>query len=316
VTTPSDKPAGDGTSPATPERGRNQNEPRRPGSRYAGAPVTLILTVVNVVVFLGELFMARSFDAITNIPGSVIMAFGGNYASATLYEGRVDTLMASCFLHFGILHLVFNLYALNQVGPFLERGIGSGRVAVLYTGTGIVASMTSTLYAWMAAEDRLSAGASGAVCGFIGAALVVGFRTQGWRSPLMRDMAIWLALLLFLGQKMHADNAAHIGGAVAGGLIALLWQRGPEIPSARRASLVGSAAVILLAGASVVYHDATRPFATLRFEERLEFADQALRLRRCDDAWSAVLAARRLSPRSSEVNDALREVRARCGDLS
>lgn len=294
-----------------------QEQPAAPtGPRgYRGAPFILFLTLANVAVFFGEVAMAGSMNALTAIPPDVIMRVGGNYASATLYEGRVESLVASCFVHWGILHLLFNMYAARQIGPALERAIGSGRMSVLYLGSGIVASMSSTLVGWLAQEQRLGAGASGAICGLIGATAVVGFRRDGWKSPLMRSMVTMLAVALLLGLApgYNFDNAAHAGGAVAGALIAMLWRMAPERPRLRAIALAMSAATLLATAAAVVVKGSTDPFATLRLDERLLYAERALRARRCDEATGAVEAARRLAPRSGEVLGAVREVRARCG---
>ena len=69
--------------------------------------------------------------------------------------------------------------------------------------------------------------------GLIGAMLVLGARTQGWRGPLTRQMAGWLAFLFVLGLAknlqggmVQVDNAAHIGGALGGVIIAATWRRG------------------------------------------------------------------------------------------
>ena len=61
----------------------------------------------------------------------------------------------------------------------------------LFLMTGVVGSAASALVGWTATE-RLSAGASGAICGVIGAAAVLGYRTQGARGPLTTSMARWL----------------------------------------------------------------------------------------------------------------------------
>jgi len=289
---------------------------------YRGAPFTLFVTIVCVLVFIGEVWMTLVGDTLTwgnfgkavvAIPPDVAMAFGANYATSSLYEGRVDTLVTSCFVHFGVLHILFNLYGLRQIGPFLEHEVGTGRVSVLYVGAGVVGSMVSALSVWHAQAQGVGAGASGALCGLIGATVVVGYRTQGWRSPLMLTMAIWLALTLILGKLGGFDNAAHGGGAVAGGLIAVLWRRGAEPRPLRILSLVVAIGTVVAAGGAVLYNDVKRPFATMSAPDRLKYAQQAALLGACDDAWAAARSARRLAGRSAEVLQTVQYVRVQCG---
>ena len=263
--------------------------------------LTWVLISLNAATFVGELAMARSPSALWEMPAPVAMAFGGNYASSTLHEGRVETLIASCFVHFSLLHIGFNMYALWQVMPFLERTVGVGRSATLYMTSGLVGSMVSTLVGWTSQGQRLGAGASGAICGLIGAALVVGWRLQGRDSPLMRAMARWLATVLLMGALARFDNAAHAGGAVAGALVALTWRPGPEAPATRTAGLALFALVTALAAVRVVAQDLANPYATLGAGERLEVASQALHAGRCAEARDAMAAARRVAPRAPEV---------------
>ncbi len=290
--------------------------------RETAAPFTWFLVLLNVLMFAGELWAcARGTQGLwqflavaSNIPTRIAMAFGANYASAALYEGRIDTLVTSCFVHVGILHFAFNMFILRYVGSALEQEVGSGRTSVLYVGSGIVGNMVSAIYwGFIVRDQHVSAGASGAICGLIGAALVVGYRSEGWRSQTTRAMGLLLVVLFLLALLGGLDNASHAGGAIAGGLIALLWRAGDEPPQLRKLSLTGSVAIILVAGLSVVYYDATRPFATMDVAERLEYAHRAVLLGNCNDGWAGVRAARYLAPRSQEVLHTVQAVRARCG---
>jgi rhomboid protease GluP len=283
-------------------------------SAFRDTPFTQILFWLNALVYVGEVIVARTPRALfPAVPPEVAMAFGANYATATLYEGRIETLLTSCFVHFSLLHIGFNLYALRQVGPFLERAIGTGRFAIVYLAAGIVGSMSSTLVGWVSGEQRLGAGASGAICGLIGAAMVVGYRTQGSGSPLMRGMARWLGTVLVLGFIAKFDNAAHAGGAIGGALIALMWRRGAEAPGPRTFSLAVGVLAILGAGVVVLLHDLTDPFATMEANARLSYAETALREGRCDEAKAGAAAAHRVAPRAPNAVDAVRTVGRYCG---
>jgi rhomboid protease GluP len=283
-------------------------------SAFRDTPFTQILFWLNALVYVGEVVVARTPRALfPAVPSEVVLAFGGNYATATLYEGRIETLLTSCFVHFSLMHIGFNLYALRQLGPFLERAVGTGRFAIVYLGSGIVGSMSSTLVGWVSGEQRLGAGASGAICGLLGAAMVVGYRTQGAGSPLLRRLAPALVMVLVFGQLMGFDNGAHIGGAIGGALIAMMWRRGAEAPGPRTFSLAVGVLAMVGAGAMVVLHDLTDPFATMEANARLAYAEKALREGRCDEAKAGAAAARSVAPRAPNTLDAVRTVDRYCG---
>jgi rhomboid protease GluP len=261
---------------------------------------------VNAIVFVGELIYARDLMAVMRIPVSVAMAFGANYASATLYEGRIDTLVASCFVHYGILHIGFNMYALKQVGPFVERAVGTGRMAAMYMISGIIGSMASTLWGWFMSHEQVGAGASGAILGIIGAAMVIGLRTQGWKSPIIRALAPSLAMMAIIGFSGYVDNAAHVGGLLSGALVAGLWRRGEESGAGKRIAVSLAALVIALSGAVVFFHDLNDPYATLEASSRRDLAVSYLRAGKCAEARHALDAARRVAAADPGVKQTYR----------
>src|SRR5262249_50316108 len=153
-----------------------------PEDDLATAPLTRALIVANVAIFVVQLLVSRSRAGLVAMPEPAMLAFGANYAPFTVGDLRVETLVTSCFLHFSAMHLAFNMYALRQVGPFVERSVGPARFLPMFVVTGIVGSAASALLGWFTHPERLSAGASGAICGVIGAAMVLDGRTEGWRS--------------------------------------------------------------------------------------------------------------------------------------
>jgi rhomboid protease GluP len=263
------------------------------------------------------MLILRRLDALL-FPGEeahrIMLAFGANYAAATVHGGRIDTLLTSCFLHFGIMHIGFNMVALKNVGPAVERAVGSGRFAVLYVASGIAGSIASAAWgycksiyahghpespladAWASGLERLSAGASGAICGLIGAILVVGVRRDGWRNPLTAAMARWLGMVALFGYFLGADNAAHLGGAAAGALIAVVWKRKPESVPGRNLRLAMTAVLTVLAFLRAGYVAMTDPDAVLMTKERVANARTLAKDGRCGEAKTAIAAAERLRP--------------------
>lgn len=292
-----------------------------------GAPMTGALLAANAGVFAAQVSLAGhlrfalggSGDHDPVVWNGILRWLGGNDSAFTIADTRIETLVTSCFLHGSILHLAFNLLVLWQVGPFLERAIGPARFLPLYLGAGITGSAFSAI-AGRLFGPSLSIGASGAVCGLIGAMLVLGARTQGWRGPLTRQMAGWLAFLFVLGLAknlqggmVQVDNAAHIGGAIGGLIIAAAWQRGVSYSrKAQQLIVAGSVGLVLVAGLAVYVRDRTDPYLFMNLDERLDAARRAARAGRCDEADRALHRAERFDPGSERVRARTREVTRQC----
>ena len=280
------------------------------------APVTKALIALNVGAFLVEVAVSHG---VSELPTSDGLALGASYSLATLYEGRFETLVTACFLHAGIVHLLFNMLALWQAGPLVERAVGSARMAPMYLVAGIFGNLLSVGYGWFAHAGGMTVGASGAISGVLGAALVVYWRIAGWRSPMTQAMARWLGLVIGFGVLMNVtggriDNAAHVGGALAGAGIAALWKRGARYSSAAtRGILAGCGAVLVACIAVVAVRDSSDPFASMALHDRIEFTSDALTAGRCPDAQSGLRAVERLGAKLAAGNSLRREVETSCG---
>jgi rhomboid protease GluP len=277
------------------------------------AKVTLGLIAVNAIVFVAEVLYARSPGALMGMTEHAMLVFGANYTPFVIGEHRVELLLTSCFLHFSIIHVAFNLYALRQVGPFVERTVGSARFFPMFLLSGVIGSGASCVWGWLTHPERLSAGASGAICGVIGTALVLGARLQGWNGPIVKQMGFWLGLTILLGMGIGADNAAHIGGAITGAVFAAAWRRGIVYTNARQKVTMGVCiALVVLAGATVAARNVLDPWATLDADSRIALAMDALERGSCADAILATDRADRIAPRSPRVHALKREIVANC----
>jgi rhomboid protease GluP len=285
------------------------------------APVTRTLLALNVCVFAVQVTANR---AASDFPTHQLLSLGASYPLATVGEGRYETLVTACFLHGGIAHLALNMVALWQAGPLVERAVGSARMAPMYLVAGAFGYVLSVLHGWFwpGVIPVPSVGASGAISGVIAAALVVGWRTAGWRSPITQAMARWLGILLVFGVVTSLgggaiDNAAHLGGAVAGAAIAALWRRGYRYsPGATGAILAGCVGVLVACIAILAIRDRRDRFASLDLHERIEFAGEAVSDGRCGDAHEAFAAIERLASRLEAgrlVGEVRQEVEQVCG---
>ncbi|MBU2574766.1 MAG: rhomboid family intramembrane serine protease [Elusimicrobia bacterium] len=176
----------------------------------SSAPVfALVLIAANVIVFGWELGTGalKSKEA--------IIAAGAVYGEK-VFSGQGWRLATGMFLHGGFGHLIGNCLALYVLGLASERAWGSMRALRIYFVSGLAASFISAVM-----QPKPAVGASGAIFGLMGAAIVFFYRYRG--SFHMRDRRIGAALLgwgafqLGLGLLIpYVDNWAHFGGLAAG----------------------------------------------------------------------------------------------------
>jgi len=185
--------------------------------------VTRTLVLANVLVFL---LTAASGGGVLQVDGDRFIDWGTNFAPLT-GAGEWWRLATAMFLHFGLVHLLFNTWALWVIGSLVERLYGHGRFAAIYAVAGLAGGLASMTWNPLAN----SAGASGAIFGIIGAQLAF-FMRGGHRIPAAVVRAQRNSTLAFIAYAVvfglvvpGIDNAAHLGGLATGfGLGWLLTQ--------------------------------------------------------------------------------------------
>jgi rhomboid protease GluP len=284
---------------------------------FAGAPVTLAIILVNLAIFAGEVIASRSLWSLWEVPRAVGLLFGSSNAPLAIGLGQYERLVASCFLHGSLMHVGLNMWSLRQIGPFAEQTVGSARYSVLYVVTGIAGSVTSLVWRLLVGGgDVPSLGASGAICGVMGAALVLGVRLDGWRSPIAKQIGFWLLLIVAYGAwRQGVDNAAHVGGMIAGLIIASLWRRGIHYSKAATlASIGGATAICVASGLVVLWRDATDPYVLMGPNDRSHEVSAALVRRDCPAARRALLATQKVvAPGTPELAGLREQVERACG---
>lgn len=291
-----------------------------PPSTLSGAPITAALIASNAGVFAAQVYLSGNPKYALSIPPRILRWLGANDSLFTIADSRLETLVTSCFLHGSILHLAFNLFALWQVGPIVERAVGPARFFTLYLAAGIAGSASSAIWGRFFGQT-LSVGASGAVCGLIGAAIVLGLRTEGRKSELAWGMARWLGLLLLIGllkylrgDIVQVDNAAHLGGALGGVIVANAWRRGATYSTKTQHVIVAACVALILGSGVVVYVRRNDPYASLDVEGRMKAAIDAVRMGRCADARTAMQRAIAMDPQNPAIHALDDEIARECRD--
>jgi len=178
--------------------------------------LTPVLIDLNCIIFLVMFFSGLGF---ISFEPSVLIKWGGNYGPLTT-NGEWWRLVTSTFLHGGILHLVFNMYALLFVGLFLEPVLGSIKLGVIYIITGTIASATSLWWH----GNMVAVGASGAIFGMYGiflAFLLTKMFPKNFGKVFLISTLLFIGYNLIMGLSGNIDNSAHIGGLLSGFIIGL-----------------------------------------------------------------------------------------------
>ncbi len=186
--------------------------------------VTAVLIILNIIYFI-----------ILDINGSpenslYMVSCGAMYEPAIIYGHQYWRFFTAMFMHFGINHIFNNMLVLAMIGVNLEHAMGRIKYLALYLISGIGANAVS--FAWNMFEGviAVSAGASGAIFGVIGATLFAVILNRGRVGDFsLRQIVVLIVCSLFLGfTSSGVDNAAHIAGLVIGFVLAVFLYRRPK----------------------------------------------------------------------------------------
>ncbi len=193
-----------------------------PGSRQVDRPIAVwTFIILNLAMFGAELLYGGATNGLT------LHRLGALEPQAVLRNHQYWRLLTALFLHYGVLHILFNLYALYLLGPALERMIGSVKFALGYllSGLGSSAGVVLLSVLGLTHADQL-VGASGCVMGVIG--ISAGLLLRHRQSPLAgRRLKEILAIVAFQTifdlSTPQVSLAAHLSGFSTGVLIGLVF---------------------------------------------------------------------------------------------
>jgi rhomboid protease GluP len=180
----------------------------------------MILIGLNLAMFTAEIALGGSTDPLT------LHRLGQLELSAVLYRGEYWRLLTALFLHYGPLHLAFNLYALFVIGPGLEQAIGSIRFAICYLLAGLGSSL-GVLFLWIIGMTKAEqlVGASGCLMGLVGvwAGLLLRERHAPLAGRRLKNILMIVAIqTAFDLSTPQISIAAHMSGLVSGVALGLI----------------------------------------------------------------------------------------------
>ena len=185
--------------------------------------VTITFVAINVIVYL-------LLELVGDTENSNFMIQMGAVWPPYVKDGEYWRLLTATFMHFGFEHILNNMLVLACAGPILEQGLGHIKYLFLYLIAGVGGSTLSYLQMLQNGENSVSAGASGAIFGIIGALLWIVIVHKGRYETLTgRGLLFMIVISLYYGMTSgDVDNWAHIGGLLMGFVLAVILYRKPR----------------------------------------------------------------------------------------
>jgi membrane associated rhomboid family serine protease len=165
--------------------------------------LTRLLVAVNVIAYLYE-----------QLAGSDKVEMQGGMVGVYVLAGQWWRIFTSAFLHADLMHIAFNMFALYQVGSFVEMIYGTPRMAIIY----VLSIVGSGIGVLLFAPDVLTIGASGAIFGLFGALAVAGSKLGEPGAAIMKQTTGIIVINLIIGflPGSNISYQAHIGGLLVG----------------------------------------------------------------------------------------------------
>ncbi len=185
---------------------------------FQTTPATTFFLLTNIAVYLGlGLVDVRAFQGLGH--ESFLIDWGANVPVLT-FAGQYWRLLVSMFMHVNLTHIAMNMLALWSLGRILEPKLGATYFAAVYLLSGLMGSLLSAV--WRNGQFFISCGASGAILGIFGVAIVYALKNRARSEIPLSGLGISLALTFGAGAIANIDNAAHLGGLLTGIIMTLL----------------------------------------------------------------------------------------------
>lgn len=180
---------------------------------YKQPIVTYIIMAVCIILFI----LMELSGGSTN--SQILLKYGANL-DILVKNGEYYRLFTCIFLHIGIMHLICNMYSLYVIGREVESLFGKVKYIIIFILSGIFRSIMSIAFT----HNTISAGASGAIFGLLGALLYFGINYRTYLGEAIKRTIIPIIVVnLIIGFFAEGiDLAAHIGGLVGGVLVSMM----------------------------------------------------------------------------------------------
>ena len=172
--------------------------------------VTYTIIILNILLYLIEVIKSRN---LIDIDIYTLIQMGAK-VNVLINSGEIYRLLTSAFLHGGIIHIFFNMSALNIIGREVEAVYGSKRYIAIY----VISALGGSVVSYLFKPNSISVGASGAIFGLLGAMLIFGLKERDKiGKQYMKNILETIGLNVIIGITIpNIDNFAHLGGLILG----------------------------------------------------------------------------------------------------
>lgn len=193
------------------------------GGQFSFIPVIstvcIVFYVLSLLIDPGAILQTRGFLGFLSPSTASLDKLGmtGSYAMA---RGRWWTLISAIYLHGGLLHILFNVLWIRQLGPTVEEFFGISRTFLIFTFSGVLGFVISNVWG-----IPFTIGASGSIFGLLGALVYYGRKRGGtFGAAVYRQTGQWAIVLFIFGFLFPGiNNFAHAGGFIGGFLTAAIF---------------------------------------------------------------------------------------------
>ena len=191
-------------------------------SANAGS-VSMAIIAINVVAYLLTVATGGTDGSVFQ-HGAMLAESRFNFDGELLRgvsDGAYWRLLTSAFLHENVLHILFNMYALYLFGPFVEQALGRVRYIAAYLTMSVGASV---FVYWLSSPGTLTIGASGAIFGLFGMALILLLKAK----QDVRTLLVLLGINAFISTQGNISWQGHLGGFIFGCVLGVVFAYAPR----------------------------------------------------------------------------------------
>jgi rhomboid protease GluP len=210
--------------------------------------VNIAFFVLSLLLFPKGIFTGGSPFSFLSPSDQSLFLLGATGTIPVIQYHNFWSLLSASFLHGGVMHIIFNMMALYQLGPFVLREFGLHRFVNIYLLTGVVGFAVSVL-----AGVPFTIGASASICGLIGAIIYFGKSRGGSYGEAIYKQALgWVVGLIIFGFLFSGiNNWAHGGGLLSGLLLAYLLGYNDQKSESAWSKILAYACLLITAGVLV-----------------------------------------------------------------